>query len=349
MTITHGMSPTEVRQLAQSLDTAAGRIEAITASVDKALIRARWEGKDAQDFQNLWRNTLKVRLREGNRSLESSARELKRQADDQERTSSDTYSLVAGILGGIGASTLTTLLLGPGGSGLAPFTAGLAALYFRGIFTPGSRVDEDLQREGDRSGNQHFQNDWAGREILAHYLAGGDDLDINNDPKWTQYMQDIDGLKNGFSENGQYYPGMAERAEETAQQAVANYLSHGQSDGKFDENFPMVVTNGEGIVGENYLHGTNANAGGFERSGTTHVEELPNGNYRVTMDVNYTWNDVIDPNPDYTTDVWKSTLAEIITLGRADPYDISISWDSNTTVEVSPDGKVVSMSGGWPA
>lgn len=41
-------------------------------------------------------------------------------------------------------------------------------------------------------------------------------------------------------------------------------------------------------------------------------------------------NDRIDPNPKYSTDRWKSTLAEITTLGQADPYDIYIAWHDQT-------------------
>ncbi len=43
------------------------------------------------------------------------------------------------------------------------------------------------------------------------------------------------------------------------------------------------------------------------------------------MDSGYTWNDRVDPNPQYSTDRWKSTLAEVATLGQADPYDIHVA------------------------
>lgn len=58
--------------------------------------------------------------------------------------------------------------------------------------------------------------------------------------------------------------------------------------------------------------------------------------------------DVIDPNPRYSTDRWKSTLAEIATLGAADAYDIHITWHRQTTVILDANGNVRSISG-YPA
>ena len=55
--------------------------------------------------------------------------------------------------------------------------------------------------------------------------------------------------------------------------------------------------------------------------------------------------DRIDPNPIYETDRRKSTIAEIITLGRADPYRISITWSEETTVSLDASGNVTSASG----
>ena len=58
---------------------------------------------------------------------------------------------------------------------------------------------------------------------------------------------------------------------------------------------------------------------------------------------------MIDPNPQYSTDNWKSTIAEIVTFGQADPYDIHIGWEGSSKVIVDAQGNVVSGSGkGWP-
>ncbi|MGH3937379.1 MAG: hypothetical protein ACRDTG_01890 [Pseudonocardiaceae bacterium] len=63
------------------------------------------------------------------------------------------------------------------------------------------------------------------------------------------------------------------------------------------------------------------------------------------MNGGYTWNDQIDPNQKYSTDRWKSTLAEIGTLGQADPCDIHITWHDRSTLVLDEHGQVISGSG----
>jgi hypothetical protein len=50
--------------------------------------------------------------------------------------------------------------------------------------------------------------------------------------------------------------------------------------------------------------------------GTSNVKTSPDGTYQVILYIGYTWNNVLDPNYEYTTDRRKSRFAEIITLGR---------------------------------
>lgn len=111
----------------------------------------------------------------------------------------------------------------------------------------------------------------------------------------------------------------------------------------------MEIDNGEGVVGYQYLHGTDGTVGGFQHNGTTSVKPLPDGTYEVTVNSNYQWNDVIDPNYKYETDTWKNKVAEIVTFGMADPYNIHIGWKGSSAVIVDSQGNVVSGSGkGWP-
>lgn len=111
----------------------------------------------------------------------------------------------------------------------------------------------------------------------------------------------------------------------------------------------MEIDNGEGVVGYQYLHGTDGTVGGFQHNGTTSVKPLPDGTYEVTVNSNYQWNDVIDSNYKYETDTWKNKVAEIVTFGMADPYNIHIGWKGSSTVIVDSQGNVVSGSGkGWP-
>ena len=111
----------------------------------------------------------------------------------------------------------------------------------------------------------------------------------------------------------------------------------------FDDRGSANLGNGEGVVGYQYLHGSNANVGGFHCRGTAEIERRDDGTSTVTIETRYTWNDVIDPNPQYASDVWKSTVAEIGTLGMADPFDIHISWSETTVLELDASGAVTSM------
>lgn len=58
-----------------------------------------------------------------------------------------------------------------------------------------------------------------------------------------------------------------------------------------------------------------------------------------------TWNDVIDPNGTYRSDQIKSTIAEIFTFGRADGYELHLSWSSEAVVRLDSQGNVVSVTG----
>jgi hypothetical protein len=136
--------------------------------------------------------------------------------------------------------------------------------------------------------------------------------------------------------------------EDQATDALNRYLAGEGNSTTFNRTFAANIQNGEGIVGYQYLHGTNQDVGGFNFSGNSSVQPRPDGTYEVTINGGYQWNDRIDPNPQYSTDRWKSTLAEVITLGQADPYDIHIGWHSQTKVIMDKDGKVISATG-YPA
>ncbi len=192
------------------------------------------------------------------------------------------------------------------------------------------RSDGRWRREEGGDGSGHFSNDWAGRSILERYLTGDGDWNIKNDPRWTKYMQNNPTLTNDLKN----------RAVKTA------HMLHqtGKSSTSIDETFPMEIENGEGIVGYQYLHGTNANAGGFERKGIATITPNASGGSTVRMKMTYTWNDVIDPNPKYSTDRWKSTIAEIVTLGQADAYEIHIAWSETTVIQLDANGNPLSIN-----
>jgi WXG100 family type VII secretion target len=197
-----------------------------------------------------------------------------------------------------------------------------------------ARSDERWRRPaGGRRGGSHLDYDWAGGAILERYLTGGGDWNIRNDPRWTQYMQSNPTLTEK----------LGDRAESDAQRLFTQMSNGGSSQMPINQTFPMEIENGEGVVGYQYLHGTNANAGGFQRDGTASIAPDGSGGYNVAMDMNYTWNDIIDPNPQYVTDNWKSKIADIISLGQADAYEMHIGWAERTVVNLDANGNVRSI------
>ncbi|MFP4415137.1 MAG: hypothetical protein ACLFVV_27345 [Coleofasciculus sp.] len=194
-------------------------------------------------------------------------------------------------------------------------------------------VESDRRRrrpEGGTGGGGHLESDWAGRSILYRYLTGGGDWHINSDPNWSSYMKANESL------------------QQTLQSKVLELAkTMGTGSGNISETFHVSIENGESIVGYQYLHGTNANVGDFQITGNSSSIFDAGGTKTITLDLAYTWNDVIDPNPQYTTDNIKSLFAERITLGRAETYTIHITWSSQSIVEIDASGNVIS-SEGWP-
>ena len=72
--------------------------------------------------------------------------------------------------------------------------------------------------------------------------------------------------------------------------------TNGMQTRSFDQSFPASTGNGEGVVGYQYLNGSNGNVGNFQRQGEAQLIRNADGTSSVTMNVRYTWNDIIDPN-----------------------------------------------------
>lgn len=189
----------------------------------------------------------------------------------------------------------------------------------------------------DRERDTWFDNDWAGREILSRYLAGGDDWYIKDEERWTNYMTSDREL------TGQ----VQAQTDGIAKALYDQYLANGTTSAPLDVTFHASIENGEGINGHQYLHGTNNKVGDFHIGGNATITPTADGGYDVTIDGAYAWNDIIDPNDQYATDTAKSRFAEVVTLGQADPYRIQIAWHKQTTVHIDASGQVTG-SDGWP-
>ncbi|MBV6362603.1 hypothetical protein HZD78_21905 [Mycobacteroides chelonae] len=202
------------------------------------------------------------------------------------------------------------------------------------------RNDETWRRpEGGRNREGKLgwlESDWAGRAILERYLYGeGKEWDIDNDPSWSEYMKGDDVLARNLDSH----------VRSQAQQALLDY-QQGKGDFQgFGSRFHGEMENGEAISGRQYLHGTNNDVGDFQLGGTTKVEPMPDGNYKVTVHGRYNWNDIIDPNFDYQTDRMKEQWARIISLGQAQPYNIRINWEADTQFVFDKNGKPIDIKG----
>lgn len=100
-----------------------------------------------------------------------------------------------------------------------------------------------------------------------------------------------------------------------------NSISKGKSK-NINLTFAATIENGEGIIGYQYLHGTNASAGGFKIKGTATKDT----DGKVVANLFFQWNDVIDPNFEYNTDTIKADIAKKIPGAKPTDYIIRVGW-----------------------
>jgi RHS repeat-associated protein len=154
--------------------------------------------------------------------------------------------------------------------------------------------------------------DEFGREILWHYLFGeGKPLFLDNQ-KWSDYMKN----------NSLLHDQIENELQKFASQNQDIRSRH------FFIQFHAEIENGESVDGYQYLHGTNSKVGDFQLSGYMYRNE----DGTITFTYTAQWNDIIDPNFSYDTDVKKAKIAKIISLGHAKGYTIRIKWDDRMTI-----------------
>lgn len=205
---------------------------------------------------------------------------------------------------------------------------------------------------GGERGRTHLTSDWAGREIVARWLSGEGDWDVDDD-RWSAYMRAHRGLR--------------ARMARHARHLIGNVAALGYDEGvvPVSEEFPIDIENGEGIIGYEYLHGTNATVGGYQINGWARLvpgpvpatpeplASTPNPSFdhlstsadrQVHWYLEYTWNDMIDPNAQYASDILKSMFGRVVSLGSAQDYRISITWRGEGVARVNANGNVRSVA-----
>ncbi len=178
-------------------------------------------------------------------------------------------------------------------------------------------------REAIDTLEDYAKGDWDtyGIEIGLHWLfGGGEDINIYSDSS-------VIGKKDGwqsYMENNAILTGKVGDVVIP----IGNALENGETM-EIDMNMSMIIDNGEGAVGYQFLHGTNADAGDFQINGT--ISKDSHGN--TTYDLTYTWNDIIDPNYIYTSDQEKADAAHSIWLANPTDYNLHISWHDVTVIK----------------
>ena len=170
-----------------------------------------------------------------------------------------------------------------------------------------------------------FKSDEFGISILSHWLFGGGADYIQENGMWGSYMKDNSLLKTQVQE---------------IVLPLANDVKKNSSK-TIDITTSMEIQNGEDIIGYQYLHGTNADVGGFQIKGT--VSKNKKGD--ITYDLTYTWNDKIDPNFMYDSDSKKAEFAKSIPLANPTDYTIRITWKDKTVIRANP--KWYNRNTGW--
>ena len=183
-----------------------------------------------------------------------------------------------------------------------------------------SRFIQTTSRVGNRVGEinreMNFKSDPQGMSILFHYLYGNGVSMIQENGSWSEYLKADNELKERVK-NIVYPLGEPLKAGQSIELNQAYYYPD------------IFVANGEAIIGYNYFHGPEVEAGGFVIEGKiSKIDES-----RVEYDLHYIWNDRMDPNFMYSSDKWKAKVANIITMGNAKPFLVKISWDDKTVID----------------
>jgi hypothetical protein len=169
------------------------------------------------------------------------------------------------------------------------------------------------------------KSDSQGRTILLAWLYGeGKERNYENNKSWAKYMTANEILSEKIKVIVKGYYDKVKCGETVY----------------FDETMAIEIDNEEQIIGYQYLHGTNADVGGFNIRGTI----AKNKEGAATISLTYQWNDIIDPNFYYSTDSAKAKFADSIPFANPTDYIIRISW-----ADVSTTDKNGVFNSGWLA
>ena len=121
---------------------------------------------------------------------------------------------------------------------------------------------------------------------------------------------------------------------------MGDKLEKGKSRKIENMNFSMIIENGEGYTGYEFLHGTDMTVGGFQIDGT--VKKNQSGD--VTYDLIYTWNDIMNPEIEtYKSDRDKNDIATAYFNPK--DYVIRIKWKDKSVRKAN--AGILNHHSGW--
>jgi RHS repeat-associated protein len=223
---------------------------------------------------------------------------------------------------------------------------------------PRGRSSETTRgRRSDSGDGSNAGWDWAGEALFHHYVFGGGDrlwmVDEENG-SWARYMNDVvfGYIRTGEAPSQLDYSNGAYSWDEIVAWHDFSVVESLAGRPAWNAAFPVATINGDGMVGAQFLHGTNADVGGSQivPPSISSVSLDADGNTVAEVTMRYAWNDKIDPNPIYSTDQQKESIAERVggVVPVVDPtgYSLRIEWTSTVNYVISPSGQVLSRSGG---
>ena len=172
------------------------------------------------------------------------------------------------------------------------------------------------RRRGGRDGNRRrgfnlSMFDERGKDLFYHWLNGTKSKFTKTDGVWGDYMKDNELLRD---------------------QLKAKILSDAASrtsSGSINETFHAEIENGYS-TGYEMLHGTHSGLGDFQMSGEVAVSGAAPNQKIEYQNIKYTWNDKIDPNSTYWSDVALSWTIELF-YSPAD-YEIELNWHADSEI-----------------
>ena len=160
--------------------------------------------------------------------------------------------------------------------------------------------------------------DERGKELLNHWLEGSEEMLVLKDQSWKSYMM----------ANTELPWQLRSRLRSDARSRT--------NSGPINFRFQALIENGY-TTGYELLHGTDAAVGDFHITGRAVVAGKGTDRLDITYELQYRWNDIIDPNPDYRLDTILASVLEWF----YDPgdYVVRVIWDANSSVTVC-DGQI---------